>query len=568
MSSQLTKVYLCKDVPLNQGVPHTLDFPNVTVQRQYFESKTTLSTTSLSYQRISRNSIKIKLKINESYNINYMYITNLELLPNQNNRYFYCFVDNIEYINDDTAIIYYTLDLIQTYYFDMTVKACYVEREHTNDDSLYSNNLPENFNLGEITERVVVPRNGNFNIQIKYYVAVNKVLEYKSTEEQPYPTPIDTSGLTEITLTPRFFTGIVYEGNYADCYRYVTDAIKWGVDTDIVGVWSAPKATSINTTFSFTIPTSKGNYKNNKILSGQFRRICFITPISSDYIAPESVGNTAYCYVQNPPTAQGTFSFQFSFYSDSPITGADMQFNRVFQTMANGSWSSESLAVYLAQNQSRINFTQSYALQEKDLSIKKLKIDTASSIASSVLNTASGATMAVMGGPMTASMGSIKAAGAISSGFESALNYGVNKELINLSYNKIIDGEAALQEDYDGMPNIPRSSIGNADWVITNTDYLLPELAIFTYSPTVLKNVDDYFSRYGYKTNKVKVPNIIGRSKFNYVKTVSAFVRGEVPQYACTTFQNQLNAGYTFWHIGTDLDDSFVGDYTISNPII
>lgn len=400
-----------------------------------------------------------------------------------------------------------------------------------------------------------------------YYIAVNNPLKFNNDD----PSLIPTTGLTEVNLLPRFFTGIVYSGNYNDAYKYVNTAVKGGTDTDIVGVWTAPETATVNSIFSFSIPTSKGNYNNNKILSSQFRKICMITPISCDYIAPESVGNTVYCYVQNPKTAQGIFSYQFSFYSDHAITGADMQYNRVFQTMCNGSWSSDALAVYLAQNQSRINFNQSYALQEKNISERQLKNNTALALGNAAQSFVQGAGLmaaSVATGGVTSVAGAQLMASGASNAIGSIMNYDVNKEAININYNKIIDGESALQDDYDGMPNIPHSSIGSADWTITNLDYLLPEVAIYSYSSSVLKNVDDYFSRYGYQTNKVKIPNIRGRSKFNYVKTTSAFVRGIVPQYACIAFQNQLNAGYTFWHIGTDLNDSFVGNYTISNPII
>ena len=34
--------------------------------------------------------------------------------------------------------------------------------------------------------------------------------------------------------------------------------------------------------------------------------------------------------------------------------------------------------------------------------------------------------------------------------------------------------------------------------------------------------IDNFFSKFGYKTLKNKVPNITGRSNWNYVKTVEA----------------------------------------------
>ena len=39
--------------------------------------------------------------------------------------------------------------------------------------------------------------------------------------------------------------------------------------------------------------------------------------------------------------------------------------------------------------------------------------------------------------------------------------------------------------------------------------------------------IDNFFSKFGYKTLQIKVPNITGRSNWNYVKTIEACVDSE-----------------------------------------
>ena len=72
--------------------------------------------------------------------------------------------------------------------------------------------------------------------------------------------------------------------------------------------------------------------------------------------------------------------------------------------------------------------------------------------------------------------------------------------------------------------------------------------------------IDDYFNRYGYQTNNVKVPNRNSRPHWNYVKTVGCSIKGSIPaddkSLICRIYDN----GITFWKNGSE-----VGDYSLDN---
>lgn len=53
---------------------------------------------------------------------------------------------------------------------------------------------------------------------------------------------------------------------------------------------------------------------------------------------------------------------------------------------------------------------------------------------------------------------------------------------------------------------------------------------------------------YGYKVNEVKIPNITGRTNWNYVKTQECNILGDIPQEDMQTLKNIFNSGVTFWH--------------------
>ena len=75
--------------------------------------------------------------------------------------------------------------------------------------------------------------------------------------------------------------------------------------------------------------------------------------------------------------------------------------------------------------------------------------------------------------------------------------------------------------------------------------------------------IDNYFTMYGYKVNRLKVPNIYGRENWNYVKTIGANIEGDIPEEDINELKNIFNAGVTLWH-----NASTYLDYTQSNSII
>lgn len=77
------------------------------------------------------------------------------------------------------------------------------------------------------------------------------------------------------------------------------------------------------------------------------------------------------------------------------------------------------------------------------------------------------------------------------------------------------------------------------------------------------KIIDDYFSMFGYKTNKVKVPNLIGRQNWNYVKTIDCNIIGNFPQEDLQEIKDMFNNGLTIWH-----NTSTFLDYSQNNNIV
>lgn len=80
-----------------------------------------------------------------------------------------------------------------------------------------------------------------------------------------------------------------------------------------------------------------------------------------------------------------------------------------------------------------------------------------------------------------------------------------------------------------------------------------------------LQIIDDYFTRFGYKINRVKVPNITGRQNFNFIEIGSEDVvgYGTVPAVYMDNINNACRKGVTIWH-----NHSNLGNFNVSNNIV
>lgn len=108
------------------------------------EKRTYLSNT---YQNIKAGVLRLSAKMSEVSGCNYMYFTNTNQANFENKR-FYCFIDNITAVNLNCVEVSYSIDYIQTFYFDYQEQTCLVERMTTESDAAGTYVLDEGLDLG------------------------------------------------------------------------------------------------------------------------------------------------------------------------------------------------------------------------------------------------------------------------------------------------------------------------------------------------------------------------------------------------------------------------------------
>lgn len=97
-----------------------------------------------SYQRKDYK-IRFPAEIDEIEKYNYAVVQNLPY----NYKYYFYFITDMEYINDNMTEVTIKLDVFQTYQFDFIYKKCFVEREHVNSDRIGEHTIPEGLETGD-----------------------------------------------------------------------------------------------------------------------------------------------------------------------------------------------------------------------------------------------------------------------------------------------------------------------------------------------------------------------------------------------------------------------------------
>ena len=141
-----TTIILLKGVPLDNTYSDTIYFNSLSEQETHFKGYTSKVFGSNSYQRINRGKIRLEVKADSIYSYNYLMFKNTAY----GNKWFYAFINSVEYVNDVTSEITFEIDVIQTWFFECILEASYVERETSSTDNIGENIAPEPVDLGPI----------------------------------------------------------------------------------------------------------------------------------------------------------------------------------------------------------------------------------------------------------------------------------------------------------------------------------------------------------------------------------------------------------------------------------
>lgn len=504
-----TNLRLLVGIPLDKEYQHTMTFSTVTDQTNYFISKTKTgaSFTDFTYQRRTQQ-VTVPIEYDKIYDCNYLMFQN----SNFGNKWFYGFITKMEYANQSATTIEFQLDVMQTWLSDWHVHNCYVEREHTNNDAIGANIIEEGIGYGDYVTYSVVDNEDTGISDCNFVVASTRSLTDPSVE--------DTSG----GIYDGVFSGTKYYA-YSSARDLKTALSNFAEYTDsISAIFMAPKMLS---------PFEAGSHLVNE--SGAYNRGSFFgsRPLNFQGYVPRNnkLFTYPYCCMNVINNNGNGMSLRYEFFKDPTsceitIEGVlnkgtclicfatdykgvveNREYQLTLAPYANCEWVNDVYATWLTQNSS------------------SLALSGLTSVGATVGGIATGNVIMAGGGVL-----------------------GVLNTLANL-------------DKHDSIPNEIRGGQGG-NYMLTGARKNKFELYNKTITSYYARVIDDFFHVYGYKTCRVKTPNIHGRKYWNYVKTSDTVITGNIPKDDLNQIIQNFKNGITFWH------DDDIGNYARDNPIV
>lgn len=174
-----TDIRLLK-TPFTIDNKNQLTFTNKETQADYFLSLPYIEKSNCSYQR-KDNVIRFPAHIDTIIDYNYVIYRN----NNYSDKWFYAFITNMRYVNDNMTEVEIKTDVFQTWQFDIIYKNSFVEREHVISDKIGEHTIPEGLETGELIVDNII----KYDIgKMKYIIQCSEWTNYEEGDDKPLAT--------------------------------------------------------------------------------------------------------------------------------------------------------------------------------------------------------------------------------------------------------------------------------------------------------------------------------------------------------------------------------------------
>ena len=514
------------DTPLESDYRNTLWFPDREAQTAYFLGKTIKTYENFQYIK-KNNTIVVDGEVDLLYNCNYIMYQN----NNFTNKWFYAFIDRIEWASNSSVRLYVSTDVIQTWFFDITYYDSYVDRCHSDTDVAGDNIVPEDFSVGnpggyQVAGSTDLAPDGIALFATSTYAGESKTGSVNSG--------IYSGGQNLID----FHIDNPGVGSILDSY------VKNGTATAVIKLQQYPyKLKNGPMVVSFSkYPSSISGYtpKNNKMLSSAFVT-CFMSMYGQETdFNPVFITDSKVNIKVSADQTSGTISAFVENYSDGSISTISM-----FASIPESGWSyNQYKNDYNLHSGSNAMYVQrSVAQRTADY------VSAGTNTAASVLDTAGSifrTGVSLVGATGVPALGLSKALENIGS---TARSFGeANQALTALNsfasgYDSISQDLAAISENY----NAPATGGMSA-----SNGYIATGKTVFSYGYKVLprdivERCDKFLTVYGYKQSEYRAINIHARASWTYIKTNGLNASGNFPDDDMNIIKRAFNNGIFFW---------------------
>lgn len=539
MTTLKSEIILCKNIRLDKSYVNVLSYTEnqmLTLCR----SNEHLVTRDDDYSFIrTTGNIFTNFSYSQALNANYIAFQNKDY----SNKWFFAFIDEVIYRGEENTEIRYTIDAWSTWYNKWSTKKCFIERQHELVDTIGSNLIDENLNVGDIEE---IEEDEFTGLGDEFYFAILSSIEFNSNHN---PSELRYVGVN------------MYNGNLFGKRIYLFDTDVTGVLSlsyfidhanqksavgDIEALFVVPKVlcqdtTTLTDTFTPSDRTTQLSYDYKRLNRSDVNlelafpvskvtsytdytpknKKCFIYPYNYLMVS-NNIGNVNIYKYEDFNQNQFLFNIMGAISVGCSIRavprdykGVDYNYDECLPLAKypTGSWTSDAFTNWLTQN--GVNITTNL-----------LASAAGGAVAAATANPIGivGATMS-LAGTVANTIGQFYQASLLP-----AISGGQNNGDVNFSEKK-------------------------------NTFVFKKMRCKLEY----LKVIDDYFTRFGYAIKRLDTPHLTGRRNWNYIQIGSSdsIGYGDVPSSYMEQINNACRRGVTIWHTHDN-----VGDFSLDNSIV
>lgn len=532
---------LIRGCPLDSDYTNSIYFSNSSAQISYFKNLGKYTLNNQQYQRHNKGVMRVSISSDELFDVNYCMFQNTAF----GTKWFFAFVTDVEYVNNQCTNVYYEIDVLQTYYFDYELGETIVERETPASDDIGENLVPESIEFGDTLPRDIWEKRYGVsgltsNFQIMIYSIPNQNIVYQ--ENNPDLNPVIAGAIDRSTglYTPCKVTKV--SANDADKINETIRQLLLNQES-IVQIFALPTDLANDTNsyiqnenaFGASLPKRPLEFNFNGESYHPRNNKMYTYPYMSLVVSNHQGATAEYRWENFRGTNVTVDGVQFVITGSANPVPNYMLIPKNYGIQGLGynwdngiplgeiptiTWSEDSYGLWYA------NHGQSY-------------------IMGTTMQIATGGA-AMLGGLFTGN--AVMAVGGAASILGTATN----------AFKQITD-----------LKNTPDSIKG----VMGNSGALCAEnqLGWSAYAmcikPQMARVVDDFFTRFGYAAHVLKKPSIHNRSIWTYVKTIGCMIHAkhgtglnaEAEKKICQIY----DTGVTFWTSGTN-----VGNYNYENDFI
>lgn len=617
-----TVIDFFKGVPLFPDLKDTRWFTNTSSQNNYFNGRSKVHTmTQANFQRIEGfNYVAVDKHIDDLWHVNYLRFRN----SGYGNKWFYAFVIKMEYKNANTTHLYFKVDTLQTWQFELNFKPSYVVREHCrlweSDGTPVLNTVDENLDYGTEYDTVKVEKfKKNSDLM---YLVVGMTTNVGSESGDPsdegkiiptytgIPQPIsyyfipfklgsyEPTGGTSPTIK------VAYNGNNISGVNFPVDPL-----TVIKGL-SESEDTVNNVVTSYVTDDMgvKVEFSNNTVnfISHKPVAVSFSDDKANNFVmykldkGATQFSNTVKDFGNKYSGFKNVDESKLLMYPYTVITLDDRKGNRQdykveyirdknlkiksYGSIGSANKVAYGIEHYLADNNmdnlGQQETTYEHALINQNAQDIPVVNDMLSAYMQGNRNSLQAQKNQIVWNTLLATLGQGVNAGSfgMSSAYAGrhgsdvwqtfgAVSGGLGATAMTLNMlqgagNGLLELEKINAKIQD-IKNQPASLVNQGSNTNFDMGYGFNGVSIIKKQITAeyRKKLSDFFKKYGYKVNELKIPNLTTRQNWNFVQTTDINIHANINNEDLAEIKNAFDNGITLWHTND------IGNYNLANGV-